>query len=266
MVRLKEGIFFRYLCHAPIPLAIERSVESRLYRHRRIEPPVLDVGCGDGVFADMVFDTALDTGVDADAAEIERARRKNSYRELIHATADSIPKPDGSFKTILSNSVLEHITDLTPVLNEIHRLLATDGRFYLTVPSQFFETYALAAQVLAALNLTGLADAYCRFYNRFWNQYHCYPLEQWVALAQKNGFKVKEAFTFHPRLTCLVDDMLAPFALAGVFIKRRTGRWVLSPQLRARWMRPVHTVFRSLVDRSGPCSKGGLVFMALEKE
>lgn len=265
MVLLKQDIFWRYLCHAPIPLAIERSVESRIYRHRPIKPPVLDVGCGDGVFARMVFAATLDTGVDADHAEIDRARQSRCYRELIHTTADRIPKADGSFNTILSNSVLEHIPDLKPVLHEIHRLLARGGRFYVTVPSQYFETYSLVAQVLTALRLTNLAGSYCRFYNRFWKQYHCYSLDHWIALARECNFTATEAFTFHPRLTCLVDDILAPFAMAGVFIKKKSGRWVLSPALRARWMPPVHALFRSLVARSGRCKNGGLVFMALEK-
>lgn len=264
-MRFREKILFRYLCHAPFPLAIERAIESHLYQHCSIERPVLDIGCGDGLFARMVFASPLDTGVDADASEIERAHRHPSYRELIHTPGDRIPKPDESYKTIISNSVLEHIPDLAPVLAEIHRLLDLNGRFYLTAPSEHFATYSVIARCLTGMGLYTTASSYCRFYNRFWKHYHCYSLDGWAALVRKAGFEVVEGFTYNPPQTCMVNDALAPFALPGVFIKKWTGNWVFSPATRALMLGALYPMLRKLVDRSGRCRNGGLVFMALRK-
>ena len=265
MMPFREKILFRYLCHAPIPLAIERSIESRLYQGCRMERPILDVGCGDGLFARMVFAIPLDTGIDPDLSEIETARQNRGYRELIQTAGDRIPKPDGSYKTILSNSVLEHIPNLMPVLAEIRRLLDDNGRFYFTVPSAYFEVYAWVAQLFRAMGLYTMAKFYQQFYNRFWKHYHCYSLEGWNAVARQAGFSVVQSFTYNPPRTCLVNDILAPLAMPGFIRKRRTGRWVACPELRRTLLRPFYSRLANLVSKSGPCQDGGLVFMALRK-
>ncbi len=111
-----------YMANAPFPLAFERAVEAALYAGRRLEHPILDIGCGEGLFARMVFDQKIDTGLDPNARELHRARQYGAYGELILCRGDAIPRPAGSYQTILSNSVLEHIPDLEPVFREAHRL------------------------------------------------------------------------------------------------------------------------------------------------
>ena len=63
------------------------------------------------------------------------------------------PETDGSYRTIFSNSVLEHIPDLLPVLVEQHRLLAPGGNFYVTIPTDRWERASLLARSLHALGL-----------------------------------------------------------------------------------------------------------------
>ncbi len=265
MLAIRKDILYRYLCHAPMALALERAAESEIYRRFAIVPPVLDLGCGEGLFAEMVFTGDLDTGVEPDAAEIRSARRRGNYRELIQTTGDQIPKPDGHYRTIISNSVLEHIPALEPVLREVHRLLHTEGRFYFTVPSQYFDRYSWGHTLLETFGQQRAAARYRRFHNDFWRHYHYYSLEGWIDVVQRCGFTVREAFAFNSRANCLLNDALAPLGLPGAIIKRRTGRWVLCPPLRARLMKAVACVLQNRIDRSGPCRRGGLVFMALGK-
>ncbi|MFX6965391.1 methyltransferase domain-containing protein, partial [Acinetobacter baumannii] len=68
-----------------------------------------------------------------------------------------IDKPDGSYETIISNSVLEHIPDLIPVLKEARRLLADGGTFYVTVPSDRFERANIPARLLEGVGSVSLA-------------------------------------------------------------------------------------------------------------
>ncbi len=109
----------------------------------------LDLGCGDGLLTSLVLEAcgAADSeheisgdlvGIDPDPAEIELARASGIYRELFTAGGDAIPQPDGSFDWVLSNSVLEHIPDVAPVLADAARVLKMGGQCVLTVPSTGF--------------------------------------------------------------------------------------------------------------------------------
>lgn len=104
----------------------------------------LDVGCGDGHLTGIVLEHLEHggarevVGFDPDPAEIELARATGLYRELICCGGDKVPLPDGSFDWALSNSVLEHIPDVRPVLAETARLLRAGGEFVFTVPAPDF--------------------------------------------------------------------------------------------------------------------------------
>lgn len=47
---------------------------------------------------------------------------------------DNIPKPKGSYDSILCTQVLEHVEEPEKVLKEFHRILKKDGKLFLTVP------------------------------------------------------------------------------------------------------------------------------------
>jgi SAM-dependent methyltransferase len=98
----------------------------------------LDLGCGDGRVAWLLARELSASwqlvGVDPDPLEIELAGQLGLYAALYAVGGARIPEPDGAFDWVLSNSVLEHIPDLDPVLDEVARLLRPGGRFVLTVP------------------------------------------------------------------------------------------------------------------------------------
>ena len=77
-------------------------------------------------------------GVDPDPLETEAATRFGFYEAVHTAPGDRIPEPDASFDFVISNSVLEHIPDLEPVIAEVGRLLKPGGRFLFTVPAPPF--------------------------------------------------------------------------------------------------------------------------------
>jgi SAM-dependent methyltransferase len=254
-----------YVAVAPLALAFERTLECQLYAERPIERPVLDIGCGEGLFAKILFTEKVNTGIDPNPSELERARELDAYDELIQCEGALIPKPDCSYKTIFSNSVLEHIPDLEPVLREAYRLLVPGGRFYFTVPLDRFDQYSAPARLLQAFGLHSLAVRYRRFYNRFWRHHHYYPLACWKELAQRAGFEVVEAFPYGSRGMCLVNDLLAPLAFPRLLVKKATNRWVLFPKLRAALMYPIYLLARGRLRGGGKDPGGGLVFVSLTK-
>lgn len=264
-MKFNNDVLLRYMSMAPLALAFERALEYRIYQKLPFTPPVLDIGCGDGLFAKVLFAEKIDTGVDPNRRELERARQLGAYDELIQCTGDAIPKPDGFYNTIFSNSALEHIRELEPVFREVHRLLAPGGLFYFTVPSQFFDQYTVVNQLLMALGLSRLAARYRQFYNSFWKQYHYYSLEGWEALARQSGFEMVESYTYDPKRICQLNDFLVPFSFLGVLTKRLTNRWVLFPAVRRKMVYPLYLLARRILRGGERVEQGGLVFITLTK-
>jgi SAM-dependent methyltransferase len=265
-MQVNENVLRTYINETPLALAFERTVESRIYSKLILNRPILDIGCGEGLFAKIVFSEPLDTGIDPDPSELNQARTHGGYRELIQCWGDSIPKPDGSYQTIISNSVLEHIKDLKPVLQEAYRLLAPGGKFYFTVPSDQFERYTWIHLVLSGLGLKSFAERYRAFFNRFWRHYHCYPLKTWEALGREAGFEVTVAYTYNSKKLCLLNDLLAPFAIILFVAKRMTNRWILFPRIRKITSFPFYLAAKKVLIGGEVAREGGLVFVALEKK
>lgn len=264
-MKMNHDFLKAYVAVAPLALAFERTLECQLYMDRPMDRPILDIGCGEGLFAKVLFAEAVDTGVDPNPRELERAKDLGGYKELIQCEGAAIPKSDGAYQTIFSNSVLEHIRDLEPVLREAYRLLAPGGRFYFTVPSEKFDQYSILVQVFSSLGFEGLTRRYRRFYNHFWRHYHYYPVAGWRDLAEKTGFDVIDAFAYASKRICLMNDLLAACAFPRLVLKRITNRWVLFPRLRSFLMLPVYLGGRLLLKGGGKDSAGGLVFVALTK-
>jgi SAM-dependent methyltransferase len=264
-MKFAQEVLPRYLAEAPIPLAFERLLEARIYQRHTFERPILDIGCGEGLFAKMVFDEKIDTGIDPNPKELERAREYDAYTELIECKGDAIPKPDGHYRTVFSNSVLEHIPDVEPVFREVHRLLAPGGKFYVTVPSHRFDQYSVVNQALVTVGLGGVAQKFRKFFNNFWRHYHYYTPDGWRDMATRTGFKVNEIHTYGTKSQCLLNDFLAPFSLISFVLKKATNRWVIAPPLRRILMTPVSALGNSMLKDGDRADDGGLVFMELTK-
>lgn len=102
----------------------------------------LDLGCGDGILTDILFERIGKTprlvGIDPDPLETEAAKKYDFYERIHTVGGDAIPESDATFDYVISNSVLEHIPDLEPVIEEVGRVLKPGGRFFYTVPCPTF--------------------------------------------------------------------------------------------------------------------------------
>lgn len=264
-MKFRENIVAEYIGLAPSALVFERVLESRIYRTVPFERPILDLGCGEGLFAKMVFTERIDTGVDPNRRELERARELGAYVELIQCYGHQIPKPDASYRTVFSNSVLEHIEEVRPVLREIHRVLAPGGRFHFTAPSPNFERYNWTSTLLAGLGLTSLDARWRAFFNRFWAHYNALDLAEWEDMARDAGFDVEESRAFAPRRTCMLNSTLTPLGLPSKIFKRLSNRWTLFPRFRRLALFPLYTSANSFLNGAERNEKGGLVFLSLRK-
>jgi SAM-dependent methyltransferase len=264
-MKFRQDFLRRYLEIAPAALAVERAVECEILLQQSFARPILDVGCGDGIFASILFDEKIDTGVDLDADEIARARKMDAYLELIVCPGSVIPKRDQSFNTILSNSVLEHIPDLVPVLKEVHRLLAPAGFFIVTIPTDQLEHNSAPARVFRSLGLLGLETWYGRFHNRFWQHYNVHSREEWRALFAGAGFEVVEERLYASPDFSSFYDLLMPFAIPSILAKKLFGRWLLLPRMRKYYVGVVGKLVGNLHDRLKLGEGSSLVFYALKR-
>ena len=120
-----------------------RAVElDAVIRHGLPRGTGLDLGCGDGKLMRILLDAAGESrmlvGADLDPLETRDAAASGVYQRVHTAPGDRIPEPDASFDFVFSNSVLEHIDALDPVIAETARLLRPGGTFLFTVPAAGF--------------------------------------------------------------------------------------------------------------------------------
>ena len=100
------------------------------------EPPTgarwLDVGCGTGIFTELIFDAyspAAVVGIDCSEAQIEHARRRaiGLRAEFRVADAQALPLLDATFDVAASALAINFIADRPRALSEMRRVARPAG-------------------------------------------------------------------------------------------------------------------------------------------
>lgn len=95
---------------------------------------LLDIGAGTGAFARVMQDAGwLVTGLEPDAGA--RAIAQQQQGMLLQDAAVLSSLPEHSFDAITLWHVLEHVHALHSYIDNISRLLATDGKLFLALPN-----------------------------------------------------------------------------------------------------------------------------------
>ena len=264
-LKFKDQFLRQYLMLAPMSLSIYRTLECDILATKKFPRPILDIGCGDGIFTKVLFDETIDCGIDPQEHEVDKARNSGMYDEAIVCFGDAIPKPDNSFSTIMSNSTWEHIPDLEPVVREAQRLLAPGGVVHLTIPTNLLDRSSVPSRLLEAVGLNGLAAKYRSFFNRFWNHHNYYSLAEWRAVFENCGFKVVEEVEYGSPGIVAAFDLLLPFAIPANILDKIAGRWILSQTLRGLYVAPLEWFVATLMKLVEKRKPGAMVYYALTK-
>ena len=248
-----DDLLGRHLRDLPAFRALLRAVEAHFYAGLPLARPVLDLGCGDGHFASVAFDEPLEAGSDPHWGPLTEARERGAYRLLAQAEGARIPYPDGYFATVVSNSALEHIPQVQPVLAEVARVLRPEGWFYFCVPGPSFLSFLSVGRMLDGMGLRPLGQAYRRFFNRISRHCHCDGAGAWRQRLGAVGLNLVRWWPYFPRRALVALEWGHYLGLPSLVCKKLAGRWVLCPSRANLWIteRLVRPLYQELLSLDG---------------
>jgi SAM-dependent methyltransferase len=215
----------------PASHALLRAVECRTLWRYPLAPPILDLGCGDGALARLLFQDPIVAGIDVNRREVARARRSGIYRHALCVSATALPFASESFASVFSNCVLEHVDMLDRALVEIHRVLRPGGALLTTVPTPRWESDG-PLPALRRVGLHALSDRMNDILRRLWHHVTVEEEEGWRRRLARAGMtlRVWEPY-MGPRAYAAYAAYL-PASLGSFVTRRLTGRWLVSKTLR----------------------------------
>lgn len=243
--RHTEDLLWRQLKTLPAFRALLRAVEARFYRAIDIPEPILDLGCGDGDFTGVAFDEPISAGIDPWWNPLQKSLRGGNYRFLAQAMGDKMPFPDESFASVISNSVLEHIPDIQPVLNEASRVLKIGGKLVITMPSDNFTKMLGGAAAFERFGLSGAADSYRDFFNGISRHAHTDAPQVWAERLAQAGFAIVRWQQYFSQEALRALEMGHAQGVPSAVLHALTGHWIVAPyerslQVTERWLRPLY--------------------------
>lgn len=97
--------------------------------------PVLDVGCGNGIYTQHLAKKAGSAvGVDHNLKNLAWAKREFPQVAFALSGGETLPFADQSFEAVMLTEVLEHTRDDRQTLQEIARVTKPDGWLLLSTP------------------------------------------------------------------------------------------------------------------------------------
>ena len=266
-----DDLLWRHLRDLPAFRALLRAVEASFYGDLPLPRPVLDLGCGDGHFASVAFDGPLEAGFDPWWGPLTEANRRQAYHVLAQAAGARMPYPDDFFATVVSNSVLEHIPRVQPVLAEAARVLQPGGWFYFCVPGPDFSSFLSIGRALDRLGLHPLGEAYRRFFNRISRHWNCDGAEVWTRRLEMAGLHAVRWWSYFPRRALVALEWGHYLGLPSLVCKKLTGRWVLWPSWPNLWLteRLVRPLYEEALSPDGLTthqSAGAYLFFVARKD
>src|SRR5262245_29797066 len=258
--------FERYFPYTPTALAIKECARLSVVRRYRCPGPVLDVGCGDGLFARIAFDDVEVWGIDIDAKEGRWAAASQAYAQVILADVTRATLPENFFATCVANCSLEHVPDIQRALKSIFHSLLPGGLAYMFVPNASWAGQLFSVRTLSRLGVRSLAIGIQRSIDRLFRHHHLYDEDGWRCVVAESGLEV---IAIEPVLstatTVAFEAFLLP-SLAGLLNKHLTTRWTNLPAFRQVFAKPVYRVVRTMMDRADPSPTAEFLVVARRPE
>jgi SAM-dependent methyltransferase len=257
-----KDFLWLHLRDLPYFRAMLRAVEARVYQEYPLEPPVLDVGCGDGHFASVVFERPLDVGIDPGRSSLQEAKKMGGYRLLVEGDGGRMPFSDNYFSSGLSNSVLEHIPHVESVLVETARVLKPGALFIFCVPNPRYLSELSIPSIMQRLRLAWVGESYRDWFRRMSRVHHADEPDVWQKRLENAGFCLDKWWHYFSPEAMRALEWGHYFGAPTLLSRLISGRWILVP---TRWnLAPTYRLVRKYYDAS-PHPSGTFTFYIARK-
>lgn len=231
-------------------------------RYCPLTAPVLDIGCGDGLFASLAFDRPLTVGIDSDMRNLQRAVLEGSYLNLFSADATALPFRSGHYNTVISNCVLEHIEDVERALSEIVRVMSPGGRLLFGVPSHRFGEFLLGSTIARKLGQKKLSRGYGNWFNHHSIHHHTDDPKTWTRRLARHNLTVRSWHYYMARKGHFTFDLAHYLSVPNLLSWKLTGSWKLP------W-NPLHRMYYGWLKEhylTDPTGEGAYLFFVCTLE
>jgi SAM-dependent methyltransferase len=242
--------FLRYFPHTPAALAVKECARLTELRKYDCPSPILDVGCGDGLFASIAFSGAEVWGLDIDAKEGRWAVASRAYAQVILGDVTRAHLPKDFFATCVANCSLEHVPRIDLALQTIAGALRPGGQAYLFVPNRDWAKHMLSVRTLERIGLGSMAKAVEDAINHLFKHQHLYDAEGWGKLAIDAGLELVEVRPVLSTATTVAFEALLLPSLLGWANKHMTTRWTNFPGVRRLLGYPAFALVQALLEAS----------------
>jgi 2-polyprenyl-3-methyl-5-hydroxy-6-metoxy-1,4-benzoquinol methylase len=214
----------KYLENRPRFFSFIRPQEAQLfYSHiDMMDGPVLDFGCGDGFFADIIFKKKfIDVGLDLPNSRINEAKKVNIYKSLVTYDGDIMPFKKNHFGTIISNCVFEHVPNIKQSVEEMQRVLKKNGYLFTSVMCSSWSN-----------NLWGrklFGQKYVDWFNGIQHHDSLLSKKEWIHLFKDAGFEVVEAIDYLYENTSQKTEIYHFLSIFSLLTYKLFKRWTLFP-------------------------------------
>ncbi len=252
-MNLTEQFLRHYVRVRPLFLSTLRAKEAALYQsHVPLPRPVLDVGCGDGEFARITFGKKkIDVGLDMEGSRIGEAIDKEAYRRTVTYDGRRIPFRNRFFRTVVINSVLEHVEHICEVISEMHRVLASGGICYATVMAAPWQDHLFGAKIFG--------DWYRRWMKKKQVHINLLTVGEWKKEFSRAGFTIVSVTPYGSPKAAMWLDILHYVSFPSLVCYILWKRWVVWPSLTA-WY-PVSWLAQLMDEPVSPEEASALFFV-----
>jgi SAM-dependent methyltransferase len=170
-----------YLC------SVNFSAHSRAYQsalaqrwahdHGLARQQVLEIGSGDGFFADLLTAHGCEMTLLDPAPRACQAARQRGHRRVLEGNLTTAVLPGAPFDAVVARHVLEHVPQPVVFLEQVRAQLKPEGKVFLEVP-----------------NLDGIIDNK-RFQDFYAEHLSYFDPGSLTSVLARAGYEVKEIFT-----------------------------------------------------------------------
>jgi len=164
-----------------------------------LETPILDLGCGDGLIASLLFDSQLEYGIDSSEKALYGAKQRDVYKTLYYGDAHDVPLENNVLGGVFSNCVLEHIPDMPGLIREISRILRPGGHFVATCLSPYYYELNPVFHLLDKPGLRALRREMIRRENELHNHVSVFDKQKYEVVFNKHGMSLVDHRYYAPK-------------------------------------------------------------------